>query len=403
MLFSAWNLSHLGARNRLVRSATYEGLGDDRGYPRPELGALYRTLAEHEVGTIITGFAYVSRRGRAMHPAQCGIDDDDKTAAWERVVSEPRKAGQSTVLLLQIAHAGLQTLSSMTGLEPWAPSVRRSRYFGTTPVEMTEAEVGQAIGEFARAALRAKQAGFDGVQVHAAHGYLVHQFLSPLVNHRRDAWGKDRFLFLAEIIAAIKQACGDTFPVFVKLSAPDGLPGGVDLPQATSYAVRMAESGVEAVEVSYGTMEQALNIFRGGVPLDLVLRHNPLFNRKPRWLLWLWKRFGYPKLQRQLIPFREHYNLEAARRIKQATRLPVMVVGGIRNRNGMEAILSAGDADAVALCRPFVCEPDFGAKLHSGTSAVSQCSNCNRCAVMSDTRTSLRCHQPRYEASRRCP
>jgi 2,4-dienoyl-CoA reductase-like NADH-dependent reductase (Old Yellow Enzyme family) len=397
MLFSEWKLAHVKAKNRLVRSATYEGLGDEQGYPRPELGALYRTLADNDVGTIITGFSYVSRRGRAMHPFQCGIDDDDKIGAWEKVVSEARRARGRAVLLLQIAHAGLQTLPRVTGTRPWAPSVWRSRYFGARPVAMTDRDVRQAVGEFAAAALRAKKAGFDGVQVHAAHGYLVHQFLSPLVNRRTDGWGKDRFAFLREIIVAAKEACGDGFPLFVKLSAPDGLAGGVDLPLACAYAAKMATIDVEAVEVSYGTMDHALNIFRGAVPLDLILRHNPLFCTKPGWALSLWKRFGYPRLKRELVPFGEHYNLEAARQMKRAANLPVIVVGGIRRLAGMEAILSAGDADAVALCRPFICEPDFATKLRTSAQTTSMCRNCNCCAVMCDSRSSLTCYQPKRQ------
>jgi len=393
MLFSAWSLPHLSAKNRLVRSATYEGLGDERGRPRPELGALYRKLAEHDIGTIITGFAYVSRRGRAMHPAQCGIDDNDKIASWARVVSEVRRAEPRTLVVIQLAHAGLQTLASVTALVPWAPSVWHSRYFRSRPIEMTEPDVRQTIEEFARAALRAKLAGFDGIQLHAAHGYLIHQFLSPLVNRRRDVWGADRFQFLAETIAVIRSTCGAAFPIFVKLSVPDGLPGGIDLELGAGYAARLAEAGVEALEVSYGTMEQPLNIFRGGVPLDLVLAHNPRFNRTPRCLVPLWKRFGYPKLRRELIAFRQHYNLDAARRIRQVARLPLILVGGIRGRAGAEAILAAGDADAVALCRPLVCEPEFGSRLRSDDSAISLCRNCNRCAVMCDTAATLRCYR----------
>ena len=398
LLFSPWELPHLRVRNRIVRSATYEGLADERGSPRPALGALYRALAEHEVGTIVTGFAYVSARGRAMQPLQCGIDGDDKIAPWADVVAEVRKAPERTVLVLQIAHAGLQTLPGKTGLAAWAPSVWRSRYFGTTPTAMTQGQVLETVEQFAAAALRAKRAGFDAVQVHAAHGYLVHQFLSPLVNRRGDLWGRNRFAFLRSILVAIRHRCGDGFPVFVKLSAGDGLAGGVDLPLACAHAVEMAAAGVEAIEVSFGTMEHALNIFRGGVPIDTVLRHNPLFCDKPRWQLTLWKRFGYPRLRKQLIAFRENYNLEAARRVKEASHLPVIVVGGIRRLAAMEAILSAGDADAVAMCRPFLCEPDLAAKLKASVQTGSRCNNCNECAVMCDAPVSVRCHSPRGAA-----
>ncbi len=397
MLFTEWQLKNISAANRLVRSATYEGLADEIGRPLPELGRLYATPAANKVGTIVTGFCYVSRQGRAMHPRQCGIDADDKIAPWEKVVSAVRSASSRTVLLMQIAHAGRQTLPEVTGFPAISPSAGRSPYFKVKAKAMTEADIHEVIEQFASAAARAKKTGFDGVQLHAAHGYLIHQFLSPFTNKRRDRWGEDRFAFMREIIRAVKNTCGDSFPVFAKLSVPDGYPGGIDVSLAILYVREMEQLGVEAVEISYGTMDTPLNIFRGGVQIDRVLQYNMLYNRKPVWMKRLWKRFMLPRAKRQFIPFSENYNLHSARAVKRATEMPVIVVGGIRRLEAMERILESADADAVALCRPFICEPDFASRLKSGRTAKSACTNCNVCAVMCDNNKALRCYQKENE------
>lgn len=397
MLFTEWQLKNISAANRLVRSATYEGLADQTGRPVPELGRLYAALAANEVGTIVTGFCYVSPQGRAMHPRQCGIDADDKIAPWEKVVSTVRSASVRTVLLMQIAHAGGQTLPKVTGLTAIAPSARRSPYFKVKPKTMTEADIRNAIEQFASAALRAKKAGFDGVQLHAAHGYLIHQFLSPFINNRTDRWGENRFAFMREIILTVKTSCGDLFPVYAKLSIPDGHPGGIDAPLAIPYVREMEQLGVEAVEISYGTMDTPLNIFRGGAPIDRVLQYNMLFNRGPAWVKRLWKQLLLPRAKRKFLPFSENYNLHSARAVKQATKIPVVVVGGIRRLEAMEQILQSGDADAVALCRPLIREPDLASKLKSGRTVKSACSNCNICAVMCDSGETLRCFQKEAE------
>ena len=396
MLFAEWKLANVTARNRLVRSATYEGMADEARRPAASLGDLYADLAAHDVGTIITGFCYVHRRGRAMHPGQCGIDSDRKIAAWEAVVSKVRSVGPPTVMLMQLAHAGLQTRPEVTGFAAIAPSVRRSPYFKTTPVRMTESDVREAVGQFRSAAVRAKRAGFDGVQLHAAHGYLLHQFLSPFVNDRTDRWGGStdgRFAFLHEVICDVKAACGDSFPVFAKLSVPDGHPVGVDVPGAIEYVRRMQAVGVEAVEISYGTMDAALSIFRGGVPIDRVLKHNMLFCRKPAWLKWLWKKLVFPGMRAKFLPFRENYNLDAAAAVRQATGTPVIVVGGVRSLAAIERILESGQADAVAMCRPLIREPDLASRFRRGEATEAACTNCNACAVMADSTEPLRCYQ----------
>jgi 2,4-dienoyl-CoA reductase-like NADH-dependent reductase (Old Yellow Enzyme family) len=392
MLFSPWQLRGACAPNRLWRAATYEGLADPQGAPSRALGDLYVQLAVGGVGAIITGFCYVSRAGRAMQPRQCGIDADEKIAGWRPVVAAVREVDRGTLLFMQIAHAGRQTLASSTGGPVLAPTDKVSPYFRSRPIAMDEDQIRTAIGEFVAAARRAQRAGFDGVELHAAHGYLIHQFLSPYVNDRRDVWGEDRLAFLREILSGIRAACGADFPVLVKVSAGDFHPGGVDAELAAGYAARLGELGVAAVEVSCGTMDLAMNIFRGGLPVQRVFEHNPLIGSRPAWQKALWKRFALPRQRRRLEPFAEAYNRDAARAIRRRTAVPLILVGGLRSRTVMDEILASGDADAVALCRPWIREPDLAVRLRADPRARSTCVNCNLCAVMCDSTVPLCCY-----------
>jgi 2,4-dienoyl-CoA reductase-like NADH-dependent reductase (Old Yellow Enzyme family) len=328
-----------------------------------------------------------------MHPAQTSIASDETVSAWRDVLAPVRALPVRTVMLLQMAHAGLQTTELAAGGPPLAPSAFRSSYFRSRAQAMTNEEILETIADFAAAAARAKDAGFDGVQLHAAHGYLLHQFLSPAVNRRTDVWGVDRFSFVEKVVTAIRQRCGMAFPIFAKVSAPDGMNGGVDVALASQYVRRMEGLGLEAVEVSCGTMEHALNIFRGELPVKLVFRHNPFFRSKPTWVQKWIEAFALPFIRRKFIPFEENYNVSAAATIKAITSIPVIVVGGLRRYSEMEALVKSGTVDAVALCRPLIREPDLFTRFLEGRSVASTCNQCNRCAIMCDSTKSLRCYR----------
>ncbi|MHC4781014.1 MAG: NADH:flavin oxidoreductase [Planctomycetota bacterium] len=397
ILFSPLELKNVTLPNRIVRSATFEGCGDERGRPRPELGAIYRALARGGVGSIITGFAFISVQGRAMHPGQTGIDEDGKIAPWRRIVKQTRDAGPEVKLFMQIAHTGRQTRSVVTGSELVGPSSKKCTYFRQPVRPLGEEEVGGIVDDFAAAAWRVREAGFDGVQVHGAHGYLIHQFLSGWTNTRADRWG-DKPLFLAEVVGAIRERCGADFPVLVKLSGADDNPQGVRIPDVVEAVKRLDPPGVDALEISYGTMEFAMNIFRGGLPAGKVLEVNPLFTRYPMFLRKLWKRLFLPRRKRMFRTFEENYNVDNAVRIKKETGLPVITVGGIRSVRGMADAISGNGLDGVALCRPLIAEPDLPGRLREGRWTQSSCVNCNLCAVHCDSEQVTRCHKIREVA-----
>lgn len=389
-LFEPLRLKNLTLKNRLLRSATYEGMGDAAGFPQPQLGELYARLAAGGSGALITGFAYISREGRAMQPRQCGIDSDDKIAPWKAVADQARAAAPDVKLIMQLAHAGRQTRAEITGLPVAGVSAGKCTYFRQKVSVLQEEDIRRIIKDFAEAAARAKSAGFDGVQVHAAHGYLAHQFLSPWTNTRTDRWS-DPELFLVEVIRAIKGTCGGDFPVFVKLSWADDNVPGIRLENTIRTVKRLESPGVEACEISYGTMEYALNIIRGAWPIDAALRVNPLFNRRSALALGLWKFFFLKSHLRRLIPFALNYNLAAAIEIKKNTVLPVITVGGLREMQAMSDCVSKHGLAAVSLCRPLIREPDLPLKFLRGVSGRSECTQCDLCAIYSDSDQPLSC------------
>lgn len=358
-LFEVTTINGLKLSNRLVRSATWEGLCAEDGRPTPALIELYRKLAQGGVGLIVTGIAYVTADGRPL-PGALGLHDD-ALAADIRALTEAvhREGGR---ICIQLGHAGGQTRSSLCGGRPLAPSaVAAPQYHPESPQEMTTDDIERVIEAFAAAARRAKGYGFDAVQLQAAHGYLLNQFLSPHTNLRSDAYGGDlkrRSRFLLEVYARVRAAVGDGYPVLVKLNGSDHLAEGFGLDEAVLVAKALDAAGVDAIEVSGGTPASG--------------ERNPL-------------RRGIAS------PAQEAYNLPLARAIRPAVRCPVLVVGGIRSVWTAKGILRRGEADYIALCRPLVRQPDLPKRwrwAEGGT--LSRCNSCNGC-FKTALRGSMKC------------
>ena len=362
----------------IIRSATFEGMADDNGFPTRAYRVLYETLAKNKVKTIITGFMYISNEGRAMQPGQAGMDSRDKVPAFREITDTVHKNGSK--IIAQIAHTGRQT--THTGFEIVGVSSKKSPYFNEKPRILNTGEIYEIVDQFAKSALYAKESGFDGVQIHCAHGYLIHQFLLSSINNRNDEF-KDGFLFLEKIVRKINENCGE-FPVWLKVS------GGVDIEkysedQFTEFVKRLGCLRIAAIEVSYGTMDYALNIIRGRkIPVKTAFKHNPIYSNKN----FFWKIFALPLVMAKIKKFTPMYNLKLARLAKANIDIPVIVVGGFRSG---DEILNCG-MDAVSLCRPFVREPDFLLKLENDKKYISRCINCNICAIMTDTKYPLRCY-----------
>ncbi len=251
--------------------------------------------------------------------------------------------------------------------------------------KLNEKEIYDIIYDFVNAAKRAEKAGFDGVQLHCGHGYLLHDFLSPYGNKRTDKWGgiiENRCRIVCEIIRKIK--AGTDLPVWIKFSATDNRRGGMNIEESVKAAKLFEESGCDCIEVSCGTVEDGMNTMRSRLmPMEAVFKYREPCASFPE---------GFSKLAlaganlvnpliKQPVPL-ENFNVDSAEKIKSAVAIPVIVVGGIHKLSDMEAIITNGKADFVSMCRPFICEPNLVRKFKDGTQTEAKCVMCNYCGLV---------------------
>jgi 2,4-dienoyl-CoA reductase-like NADH-dependent reductase (Old Yellow Enzyme family) len=346
ILFTPIRIGRVEVPNRFVRSATHEFMaGENDGAPSDRHVELFARLAEGEVGLIITGHAYVQRIGKAS-PRQTGIDEDRLIEPLSLIPAAVHE--HASKIFVQIAHAGRQTKVKLAGGTPVAPSAVFEPTVKLTPRALSGAEIHALVRAFAAAGRRAKEAGFDGVQLHAAHGYLLSAFLSPYTNRRSDEWGgsaANRVRIVVEVVGAVKETAGKDFPVIAKWNSTDDLPGGLEVEESVEMAARAVEAGLDGIEVSGGSAEA-----------------------------------GPGSMWRGLRPESdEGYFVDAAARFKQAVAVPVIGLGGNRTFAVMEGIVASGRADMVSLSRPFIREPFLVRDFRLGRTAKSACISCNKC------------------------
>jgi 2,4-dienoyl-CoA reductase-like NADH-dependent reductase (Old Yellow Enzyme family) len=401
MTMQLFERAHIGTvtlPNRILRSATFEGMCDAQGRPSERYLRHYSSLATQNIGAIITGFAFVSCDGRAMQPGQAGMDSDDKIPRFAATTDSVHRLGGR--IFLQIAHAGRQTLPSTTGGAVYSPGRKKSGYFNIKPRRLTTDHAKRIVDDFASATHRARDAGFDGVQLHAGHGYLIHQFLNPAVNDRDDIFGIDPHTgigteFLRQVIEHIRSKCGRAFPLIVKISAGDEYRRGMTGASFINLIRFLNTQDIDAIEISWGTMDHALNIFRGtGIPVEAILSYNPRYRARSLLKRSIWKTFVLPIMRRSVMPFTASYNLPFAEAARKHSRVPLICVGGFRS--GCDAVdaVENKQIDFVALCRPFIREPSLVFKWQGNIASSSACINCNRCAIMCDSGQPTRCYAP---------
>lgn len=382
VLFSPSKIGDMEISNRFINAATYDAMATEKGETTDKMIARYGELARGGVGLILSGYMHVSPVGKSMK-YQTGIYSDELIPGLQKLADAVHEEGGRIVF--QLVHGGRQTSKSLIGQTPMAPSgIHRDMVYMVKPKEMSEDDIAGAIADFGSAARRADEAGADGVQIHAAHGYLINEFLSPFFNQRNDDWGgsdENRFRFLKETTLGARKALPPGKPVLVKLNANDYTPKqGMTPNLAAKYGSWLASLGVDAIEVSAGTAcFSVMEIWRGDVPV------NDLVNSFPTWQ----KPFAKIVLKRLQGKFdlEEGYNVEAARTIKPAVgEVPVITVGGFRNLNHMEETLEKGYTDFISMCRPFIREPSLVRKFKEGKSESAKCMSCNGCvaAVVND-------------------
>ena len=341
-IFDKTNLANLNLKNRIFRSAVWENLANN-GHMTEELFALYENLAKGGVGSIITSFSSVLENDLPAPNMLCIYDDsfiDDYIQLTEKVHSYGAK------IFLQIVAGGSQGRNNInSGKTIYGPSAHKNPITGIEAVEMTQEDINNLVDQFKNAAIRAKKSGFDGIQIHAAHGYLLSQFLNPFYNKREDEYGGDvdgRARILIDVYLSIREVVGDDFIVGIKINCDDFEDEGLNFGESSWVCERLAMMGLDFLEVS------------GANPSRTISSSSE-----------------------------ESYFKVFANIIAQNTQIPTILVGGNRGIDGMEEILNNSSIDYFSLARPFISEPNLVKRWEEGDTRKSKCISCNKCRVPS--------------------
>jgi 2,4-dienoyl-CoA reductase-like NADH-dependent reductase (Old Yellow Enzyme family) len=403
IVFTPARIGQLEIKNRLVRSATYERAATSKGEVSDFLVDLYRTLAQGGVGLIITSGAGVYSKALAPDLV-IRADNDDFIAGLRKIPQSVREVAPDCRVVLQLNHPGRQVIhredaaklmpvlppalmayiqkhpeiiappgEALPVVEPTAPSAVYDATFDRSPRAVTPDEIDKIIEAFAEGVRRAQEGGFDGAQVHAAHGWLLSSFLSPRTNQREDQYGgstENRTRIVRDIYQRARSKVGDGFPILIKVNTTDFLPGGIDLNEAVRVGKLLSEIGFAAIETSGGMWEAV--------------------TRKKEELGWL------PVLlpeSRTGVKARdqEAYFLPGAKALKEKTNATVILVGGLRSFSKIEEVLNSKGADFVSMSRPLIRQPDLPHLWRSGEGPdKAECISCNACLPIGSVRLACR-------------
>lgn len=348
VVFEKTTINGMELPNRLVRSATHEGMADENGFPGSSMFKLYERLAKGGVGLLNTGYAYVAKDGLCPFHRQTAMDRDELIPRWRELVDLVHQ--YETKIAAQIAHSGRQTFEAVTGTQPIAPSAVHDSVCDVMPREMTEDDIERVIENFAQATRRVKEAGFDAVQFHGAHGYLLNNFMCPHTNRRTDKWGgstENRVRILGQIIDRCRRLVGNDFPIMIKYSGWDKMENGISPEEGVRIGQKLAEMGYDAIEVSAGLVEDNGSTFFGKAP----------FGTRPE----------------------QAFNRHVAKALKSSIDKPVMLCGGITDPTVIEDVIQSGDADYITMCRALISDPGLPAKIMEGNTQPARCIQCNLC------------------------
>lgn len=351
ILFDSVQIKKMRLRNRFVRSATYDGCADRTGRVSEKQIKIFSELAEGGVGLIVTGFTYIHNSGQRFE-FQNSIASDDFISDLRKLTTCVHNRGAK--IAVQLFHAGREGASFFESKNKLAiaPSfIDDDPYFVEKQYRsMTEEEIWEVIGAFGDAAMRAQEAGFDAIQLHGAHGYLLSQFLSPYSNRRIDGWGgvlERRLRFHREIYSDIRAKVGEDYPVLIKVGVQDEFPGGLEFNEGKLASQLLAQWGFDALEISIGLRGEKFEGTEFRTKINSVDR--------------------------------EAYFRDWCKEIKPQVKVPIMMVGGLRTFELMEEVVQKGEADLISLSRPFVREPGIIEDWKSGNYRRALCVSCNKC------------------------
>jgi len=344
-LFTETSINGLTLKNRFIRAATWEGLATQDGSVTPRLVDMLVDLARGGVGLITSSHAYVAPEGQGT-PWQLGIHSDELVPQLKELTSAIH--GQDCKIILQLAHAGEFAEPELTGEPAWSLSGSSGLIDGRLKV-VTPSDIAHLITSYAEAAQRAKNAGFDGIQLHAAHGYFLSQFLSPAFNHRTDGYGGDirnRTRIHCEILRAIREAVDSHYPVCIKMNCADFIKNGLTPEDSLRAAKTFEAAGFDAIELSGG-----------------IIRTGKLSPSRP----------GITSQDK------EAYFRDYARTFKAALHIPVSIVGGIKSFETASRVIKEGVADYISMSRCLIREPDLINRWQNGDLRSATCKSDNLC------------------------
>jgi 2,4-dienoyl-CoA reductase-like NADH-dependent reductase (Old Yellow Enzyme family) len=396
-LLTPLTIGSLEIKNRFVQSATYESMAKPDGTVTDALIKRYRNLAMGKAGLVIPGLMFVHPLGKSCK-YQTGIHKDDMIPGLSCLTEAVKTNGGK--IIFQLCHSGQQTNKNIIGQKPMGPSSAvRDPIFFFKPRKMDPKEIKTAIQSFGQSARRAFEAGADGIQIHAAHGYLINEFLSPFFNKRTDEWGgsdENRFRFLKEVIQEVNDKAPGINAVIIKISTKDFIPTrGITPDLAEAYIHMLKEVGIDGVEISCGSTNFSfMNMSRGQVPVKELSQSFP----------WWMKPLAKMKLQYMSGKYdlEEGYNLEAAKQLKPVLAdIPLILVGGLRRFSHMETILENNWADAISMCRPFIREPFLVSKYENNKIERVSCISCNRCLAAIVNEFPVQCYRDDFPQKRK--
>ncbi|PML65259.1 NADH:flavin oxidoreductase [Vibrio breoganii] len=347
ILFSPAQIGNMTLKNRFVRSATWENMATEEGYMTEKLYDIYEELAKGDVGLIVTGYANIVEDEKP-NAGMMGIYNDSFIEGYKKLTDLVHQ--YDAKIVKQIAYGGTKTTYNLGERVIFAPSEIPERGTNTQGKAMSKDEINLIVDAFAEASLRAKKSGFDGVEIHAAHTYLINQFLSPYYNRRNDEYGgslENRMRFLVEIYEKTRDLVGEDFPILIKLTATEFFEGGQSFEQTRAICKKLEQLGVDAIIVSgniHGKVSEMV-----GESFD-----------------------GYTLQQ-------EGYFHEYGHVISQDVKVPVITVGGLSDFDAIESIANNTGIDFFAVSRPLLAEPQLIKRWKEGDRAPVDCERCSKC------------------------
>lgn len=382
-LFTTFAIGPATLRNRTIRSAAFEGMCPGNN-PSQMLTDYHRSVAAGGIGMTTIAYAAVSRSGLSF-PHQLWLR---KEVVPELRLLTGAVHHEGAAVSIQLGHCGNMSKKRVTGCMPLSPSGGLNIYSPTWSKRMTKEDIHKVVQSFADAVGIARESGFDAVEVHAGHGYLISQFLSPYTNRRNDEFGgsfENRARFMQLVMRSVVQTAGNDMAVIVKMNMSDGFTGGMEMDECLQVARVLEQEGAQALVLSGGFVSKApMFVMRGSMPIKTLTHYMKNIPLK------LSVRLG-GKMMIPDLPFKEAYFLEDALKFREAVKLPLIYVGGLISGKKINEVLDSG-FEFVAMARALINEPDFVNRLKRDSEAKNECDSSNYCIARMYS-IEMACHQ----------